>query len=371
MDYFTLGKTGLKVSRLALGTMTFGDDWGWGADEKNSRALFDMFMQAGGNFIDTADLYTGGNSEKLLGKFIKETGTRDNVVLTTKFSYNTEPGNVNAGGNGRKNIIRALEGSLKRLDTDYIDLYMLHTWDKVTPAEEVIRTFDDLVRSGKVRHVGISDAPAWYIAQLQTLATERGLEPLATAQLEYSLVERNIEHEFVPMAQRLGTSLMAWSPLASGLLSGKYKPSNNEVKGEGRLATVAGSGNPAFEKFSDRNFKIVAELERVADHLGRSMAQVALNWVANQPGVSSVLIGATKVTQLQDNLSSLDFEIPKDLMEGLNKASAPEVKNPYSFFTPAIQGMIHGGASVGDKPSSYYQQTLIQGEGAGVTADAD
>lgn len=173
------------------------------------------------------------------------------------------------------------------------------------------------------------------------------------------------------MAQRLGTSLMAWSPLASGLLSGKYKPSNNEVKGEGRLATVAGSGNPAFEKFSDRNFKIVAELERVADHLGRSMAQVALNWVANQPGVSSVLIGATKVTQLQDNLSSLDFEIPKDLMEGLNKASAPEVKNPYSFFTPAIQGMIHGGASVGDKPSSYYQQTLIQGEGAGVTADAD
>lgn len=174
MDYFTLGKTGLKVSRLALGTMTFGDDWGWGADEKNSRALFDMFMQAGGNFIDTADLYTGGNSEKLLGKFIKETGTRDNVVLTTKFSYNTEPGNVNAGGNGRKNIIRALEGSLKRLDTDYIDLYMLHTWDKVTPAEEVIRTFDDLVRSGKVRHVGISDAPAWYIAQLQTLATERG-----------------------------------------------------------------------------------------------------------------------------------------------------------------------------------------------------
>lgn len=366
MNYFTLGNSGLKVSQLALGTMTFGEDWGWGANEEDSRAIFNAYIDAGGNFVDTADLYTSGNSEILLGKFIKETGTRDQLAITTKFSYNAEPGNVNAGGNGRKNIIRALEGSLKRLDTDYVDLYMLHTWDKVTPAEEVARTFEHLISSGKVRHVGISDAPAWYIAQLQTYAREKGLEPLITAQMEYSLVERNIEHEFVPMAQQLGTSIMAWSPLASGLLSGKYKRSDSDVAGEGRLATTAGSGNPAFEKFTPRNFEIVAALEEVALELDRSMAQVAVNWVANRPGVSSVLIGATKVKQLQDNLAALDFEIPTQLKQKLDNVSAPEVPNPYSFFTQSIQGMIHGGATVGDKPEKYYSRTLIGGDGAGV-----
>lgn len=220
--YYTLGNTGLKVSRLALGTMTFGDDWGWGADEANARQLFDAYVEAGGNFVDTADLYTNGNSERMLGKFIKESGTRDRIVIATKFSYNGEPGNPNAGGNGRKNILRAVEGSLDRLGTDYIDLYMLHTWDRVTPAEEVMGTLDALVRSGKVRYVALSDAPAWYMAQAQTLAKERHWEPVSTMQLEYSLVERNLEFEYAPLAKHLGTSIMVWSPLGSGLLSGKY-----------------------------------------------------------------------------------------------------------------------------------------------------
>src|SRR4028118_1129239 len=178
--YYTLGRSGLRVSRLALGAMTFGTESGWGADEDTARQLFNTYIDAGGNFIDTADLYTNGTSESWIGKFVAERGLRDRVVISTKFSYNAEPGNPNAGGNGRKNILRAVEGSLQRLGTDYIDLYILHTWDRITPAEEVMRTFDDLVSSGKVRHVGLSDTPAWYAARAQTLAEWRGYEPLTS-----------------------------------------------------------------------------------------------------------------------------------------------------------------------------------------------
>ena len=368
MDYYTLGNTGLKVSRLALGTMTFGDDWGWGADEANARQLFDTYLDAGGNFIDTADLYTNGNSEHMLGRFVKDSSTRDRVVIATKFSYNAEPGNPNAGGNGRKNILRAVEGSLQRLGTDYIDLYMLHTWDQVTPAVEVVRTLDDLVRSGKVRYVALSDVPAWYAAQAQTIAHERHLESISTLQLEYSLVERNIEFEYLPLAQALGTGIMAWSPLGSGLLSGKYRPSQAGAEGSGRLAAVADSGNPAFNKFTPKNWAIVAELETVARELERSMAQVAVNWVANRPSVASVLIGATKLHQLQDNLGALEFEIPTELQQRLDAVSQPDTHFPYTFFEPGIQGMITGGVTVGDKPRQYHRPVLVAGNGAGVTA---
>ncbi|MBE9098295.1 aldo/keto reductase [Vacuolonema iberomarrocanum] len=369
MDYYTLGNSGLKVSRLALGTMTFGDDWGWGADEANSRQLFDTYLEAGGNFVDTADMYTNGNSERMLGQFIKDSGTRDRVIISTKFSYNAEPGNPNAGGNGRKNILRAVEGSLQRLGTDYIDVYMLHTWDQVTPAEEVVRTLDDLVRSGKVRYAALSDAPAWYVAQAQTIAKERHLEPISTVQLEYSLAERNIEFEYTTLAKHLGTSVMVWSPLASGLLSGKYKPSEEGVEGSGRLAMLASSGNPAFNKFTEKNWAIVTELEAVAKELDRSMAQVAMNWVANRPAVASVIIGATKLHQLQDNLGALDFEIPAELQQRLDEASRPEARFPYTFFEPSLQGMLNGGATVGDKPKSFQQPILIEGAGAGVSND--
>lgn len=366
--YYTLGRSGLRVSRLALGTMTFGTEWGWGADEATARQLFNTYVDAGGNFIDTADLYTNGTSETWIGKFISERNLRDRMVITTKFTYNAEPGNPNAGGNGRKNILRAVDGSLQRLGTDYIDLYLLHTWDTLTPAEEVMRTLDDLVKSGKVRYIGLSDTPAWYAARAQTLAQWRGYEPLSTLQLEYSLVERNIEREFVSLGQELGMGIMVWSPLASGLLSGKYRPSTGGYTGEGRLETVKGISNPAFQKFSDRNWAIVAELEKVASELGRSMAEVAVNWTANRPGIASVIVGATKLSQLESNLKALEFEIPAELANRLDSVSRPESQFPYSFFESEIQGMIHGGTSVGSKPVGYAPQVLIQSAGTGVTS---
>lgn len=365
--YFTLGRSGLRVSRLALGAMTFGTEWGWGADEETARQLFNTYIDSGGNFIDTADLYTNGTSETWIGKFVAERSLRDRVVIATKFSYNAEPGNPNAGGNGRKNMLRAVEGSLKRLGTDYIDLYILHTWDQITPAEEVMRTLDDLVCSGKVRHIGLSDTPAWYAARAQTLAEWRGYEPISTLQLEYSLVERNIEREFVPLGLELGMRVMVWSPLSSGVLSGKYKPSEGAFTGEGRLDTLKDSQNPAFQKFTERNWKIVAELETVAKELGHSMAQVAVNWTANQPGIASVIVGATKLSQLEDNLNALDFEIPGELSDRLEAVSRPEPQFPYTFFNPQIQGMIHGGKPVGLKPTGYYRTIIIEAGGAGVS----
>ncbi|TIW63589.1 MAG: aldo/keto reductase, partial [Mesorhizobium sp.] len=198
MNYYTLGNSGLRVSRIALGTMTFGTEWGWGADRETARSMFDAYVEAGGNFFDTADLYTNGTSETWLGEFVAERGLRDKAVIATKFTMNTEPGNPNSGGNGRKNIMRAVEASLRRLGTDYIDLYLLHVWDRLTPAEEVMRTLDDLVRAGKVRHIGLSDVPAWYAGRAQAIAELRGYEPVSALQLEYSLAERSIEHEFVP-----------------------------------------------------------------------------------------------------------------------------------------------------------------------------
>lgn len=368
MDYYTLGKSGLRVSRLALGTMTFGDDWGWGASDEGAREIFDTYVEAGGNFFDSADLYVNGRSEEMLGRFIKDHGMRDRAVIATKFSYNAEPGNPNAGGNGRKNIMRAVEGSLKRLGTDYIDLYILHTWDQLTEPEEVMRTLDDLVRAGKIHHIGLSDVPAWYAMRAQTVAEFRGLEPVSSVQLEYSLVERNIEGEYADLATRYGMGITVWSPLASGLLSGKYKPSQGDEppSGEGRLATMAGSGNAAFNKFNDRNWAIVAALEEVANEVGRSMAQVALNWVANRPGVASVLIGATKKHQLEDNLAALDFELTPDLTERLDAASDPNFSFPYGFFKPEMAAMLTGGAHVGDKPGHYGALRFFDAQPAGV-----
>ena len=365
-SYFTLGNSGLRVSRLALGTMTFGTDWGWGADKDTARALFDAYVDAGGNLIDTADLYTNGISEQWVGEFVRERGRRDRMVITTKFSFSADPANPNAGGNGRKNILRAVEGSLKRLNTDYIDLYLLHAWDTLTPAEEVMRTFDDLVRAGKIRHAGMSNVPAWYASRAQAIAELRGYEPLSALQLEYSLTERGIENEYASLATLHGMGVMAWSPLASGLLSGKYKPSQSGQFGEGRLQTMSGSSNPAFEKLTERNFAIVAELENVARETGRSMAQIAVNWVAGRPGVGSVLIGATKLAQLEDNLQALDFELPAELRARLDEAGAPPVTYPYTFFTPGMQAMLTGASTIGDKPTGYAPRRLIQAQAASV-----
>ena len=364
-EYFTLGRSGLRVSRLALGTMTFGTDWGWGSDKEVARQIFDQYVEGGGNFVDTADLYTNGVSETWLGEFIRERQLRDRIVLATKFGFNGQPDNPNAGGNGRKHMLRAVEDSLRRLGTDYIDLYLLHAWDTVTPVDEVMRTFDDLVRSGKVRHVGLSNVPAWVASRAQALAEFRGYEPVSALQLEYSLVERSIENELIPLGLAHGMGTMVWSPLASGLLSGKYRPSKDGATGEGRLQTVASSGNPVFAKFTERNFAIVAELEAVAEEVGRSMAQVALNWVANRRGVASVIVGATRLAQLEDNLRALDFTLPDELNARLDRVSTLPATFPYSFFTPGMRAMLAGSHAVGDKPAGYATVTRIKAVASG------
>lgn len=363
-DYYLLGRSGLRVSRLAFGAMTFGEDWGWGAAEATSRSLFDAYVEAGGNFIDTADMYVGGRSEELLGKFVAESGLRDRLVLSTKFTYSGEPGNPNAGGNGRKNIMRAVDASLRRLKTDYIDLYILHTWDRMTPVEEVMRTLDDLVRAGKIRHAGLSDIPAWYASRAQSLAEHRGYEPICALQLEYSLAERSVEWEFVDFAQLTGAGIMVWSPLCGGLLSGKYRRGADGAETRGRLDTMRDSSNPAFRRFTDRNYAIVEALDGVARELGRSMAQVAINWVANRPGVASVILGATKIEQLTDTLSALEFEIPPELAARLDAASAAQPPFPYWCFTDPLQAMMTGGTSIGDKPKTYFEPRLVAGVGA-------
>ena len=351
-EYVTLGRSGLRVSPLCLGTMTFGTEWGFGSDEATAQSIFRKYLDGGGNFVDTADGYTNGKSEEMVGKFIKDTKTRDRVVLATKFTFNGEPGNPNAGGNGRKNAYRALEGSLRRLQTDYIDLYWMHAWDKLTPLEEVIATLDTFVQSGKVRYVGFSDVPAWYIARAQTLAEQQGRERIAALQLEYSLIERNIEREHIPAAQELGLAVCPWSPLAGGLLSGKYKREAQSGPPEGRIAIMKASGNTLFDRSTEKSLAIVDVLAAVAKQIGRPAAEVALNWVATQPGITSTIIGATKLPQLESNLSSLDFAIPAELRARLENATKLEPTHPYVFFEPTIQARIRGNTEI--RPWSRY-----------------
>jgi aryl-alcohol dehydrogenase-like predicted oxidoreductase len=371
-QYYTLGRSGLRVSRLALGTMTFGADWGWGADERISRAMFDRYLAAGGNFIDTADGYTGGHSEELVGSFVRDSRSRDRVVLATKYAYNNQPGNPNAGGNGRKAMLRAVDASLRRLGTDYIDLYLLHTWDRITPAEEVLQAFDDLVRAGKILHAGLSDVPAWYAARMQTLAGAHGMHALVNLQLQYSLVERNIEREYVDLAQELGLGITAWSPLGQGLLSGKYRPSRDgrDSQDAGRLQAMKSSGLPALQdKFSPRNWQIVGALEGIARDNGLSMAQAAIQWAARQPAIGAVILGARTLEQFDDNLAALDRSLPDAALRALDEASALPMQFPYSFFAQHQQSNIHGGVAVGDKPDGYRPPVRIAAATVGGIAE--
>jgi aryl-alcohol dehydrogenase-like predicted oxidoreductase len=339
--YTTLGRTGLRVSPLCLGAMTFGTQWGWGADETVSRSMFDRYVAAGGNFVDTADGYQGGQSEQMCGKFINERKVRDQIVLATKFTFNGSPGNPNSGGNGRKNIYRAIDASLHRLNTDFVDLYWLHAWDTVTPVEEVVATLTDLVRAGKIRYYGFSDTPAWYVARAHTLAEQQGKEGVTALQLEYSLIERNIEREHIPAAQELGIGICPWSPLGGGFLTGKYKRQGDTGSGDGRLT----KGSP-FNKFTENNWRMLEVLLGASEELGKPAAQVAIQWVVSQPGITSTILGASSLAQLNDNLASLEFAIPDDLRKRLDQASALEPVHPYVFFGGMIQSMIHGGVEV-------------------------
>lgn len=345
-EYTTLGRSGLRVSPFSLGTMTFGTEWGFGVEEEPSQAIFNAYLEAGGNFIDTAEGYTNGHSEQMVGKFVTDGGLRDKVVIATKFTFNRNRANPNAGGNGRKNLYRSLEGSLRRLQTDYIDLYWLHAWDTMTPPEEVLSTMDDLVRAGKIRHYGLSNVAGWYLARIATLAEKEGKEKPIALQPEYSLVERNIEHEYFPAARELGLGICPWSPLAGGFLSGKYRRTEQGSEGEGRLQKMKGAGNPAFERATERNWKILDALLEVAREVGRKPAQVALNWLTTQPEISSTIIGATSVEQLQENLSALDFTLPEELSARLAEASAPEIVHPYTIFGGRYTEMINGDVPV-------------------------
>ncbi len=355
--YSLLGRSGLRVSPLCLGTMTFGKEWGWGSSEDDAHAILARYIEAGGNFIDTANFYTGGTSEEIIGRYFASSGTRDRMVLATKFTLNMFPGDPNGGGNGRKNIIQSLEASLRRLRTDYIDLYWLHMWDRFTPAEEVMRALDALVRAGKVRYIGFSDVPAWYLAKAQTLAQWHGWEPLCALQLEYSLSVRDIEREHVPAALELGLGITPWSPLAGGLLSGKYRRgANGEVLvvdgGTGRLVKQEGPS----KRFTERNWAIIEALNKVAEAIGQHPAAVALNWVTKRPGVTSTIIGATTLAQLETNLGALAIDIPQEHLATLEEASAFTKGFPYDFLAPGgfVQTRVTGETQVVEHPAWYW-----------------
>ncbi len=340
-DFRTLGRSGLIVSPLALGTMTFGPG-AWGSDEATSRAIYEAYRGAGGNFIDTADVYTGGESEKLVGRFIAETRARDEVVLATKFGFNgAGRGNPNAGGAGTKNIHRALEASLKRLGTDYIDLYWMHVWDGVTPVEEIVQTLGDLVRSGKIRYYGLSDMPAWLAMKAATIASERRVPAPIAMQLEYSLVARDVESEHLPAAKEAGMGVVPWSPLAGGLLSGKYR--REDTADTGRLSGPNPFGN---SKFTDRNWAILETLKSVAHELGQSPAQAALAWALGRAGVSSVLVGARTLIQLQNNLAATDLRLSAAQKQLLDNASAPSLGLGSAVTWAQIRRMVFGGRDV-------------------------
>ncbi|MGC4815046.1 aldo/keto reductase [Micromonospora sp. DT228] len=351
--YYLLGRSGLRVSRLALGTMNFGVDGfhaAYGKTEEEAEPIFRQYLEAGGNLIDTADFYTAGESERILGRLIDRAGVRERLVLTSKATNTVDPADPNASGNGRKHLMRAVEGSLSRLGTDYIDLYLVHTWDRITPVEEVVHTLDDLVRAGKIRYAGLSDVPAWYAARAQSYAEAHGLAPMINVQLPYSLVTRGIEAEFVSMAQSLGMGLTAWSPIGGGLLSGKYRRTGEGLSGTGRLTNPDAAGR----EITSGDWKVIEALESVAADLGRSMAQVAINWVATQPAVASVIVGASSPEQLASNFGALDFEIPADARRRLDEASAPDLGLPYGMFTPQYQSwVVSPGLGIGDKPAGY------------------
>ncbi len=340
--YRTLGRSGLIVSPLALGTMTFGTAR-WGSPDDTSGAIFDAFVAAGGNFLDTADTYAKGRSEELLGQFVARSGLREQLVIATKFTWNAVPGAPATSGNSRKNIHRALEGSLRRLGTAYVDLYWLHHWDTVTPVEEVLQTLGDLVRAGRIRYFGFSNVPAWYAAQAATLAAVHGVPSPTALQLEYSLAERGVEREHVGAARQFGLGLTPWSPLAAGFLAGKYARSEQGVTGEGRLSGPNPFGD---SKFSARNWRTLDALKAVAAEVGRPPAQVALAWLRAQPGVTAPIVGASRLEQLHDHLASLELRLTPDQLRALDEASAPEASAPSSILQPGIRRMIFGGASV-------------------------
>ena len=337
MKYRLLGNSGVRVSEAALGTMTFGEEWGWGAAKDEARKVYETYRDAGGNFIDTANVYTNGSSERFMGEFIKD--HRQSIVLATKYS-NAAPGNdPNAAGNHRKSMMHAVDASLKRLQTDYIDLYWVHIWDEMTPVEEVMRGLDDLVRQGKILYAGISDAPAWWVAQANTLAELRGWSRFAAIQVEYNLIERTVERELIPVAKALNLGVLAWAPLANGVLTGKYH--GNGSAETGRMSTQA---MKEFLPEQERSQRIITAVRSVAEQTGRSMPQVALAWLRHRSVPVIPILGARKVSQLQDNLASLELDLSDEQVKFLDEASVIELGFPHYLYNKEMtRALAHGG----------------------------
>ncbi len=333
MNYRLLGRSGLRVTELGLGTMTFGEEWGWGASKDESKRMFEAYADAGGNFLDTANRYTEGTSERLVGEFIA--ADRDHWVVATKYSLWTRRDDPNFSGNHRKNMIRACEASLERLGSDYIDLYWVHAWDFTTPIEEVMRGLDDLVSSGKVLYVGISDTPAWVVSRANTIADFRGWSPFVGLQIRYSLIDRTAEADLLPMARALDLAVTPWSVLGAGVLTGKYSRGREPETGRARAGAAT----------RERNLEIAETVVSVADEIGCSPSQVAIAWVRRQPGVIIPLIGARNLEQLTDNLGALAVDLDDAQLQVLDSVSRIDLGFPHNFLSdPNILDLVSGGS---------------------------
>jgi aryl-alcohol dehydrogenase-like predicted oxidoreductase len=353
--YVTLGRSGLRVSPMCLGAMTFGEDWGWGSSVADTQVIIDRYLERGGNFIDTANAYTKGHSEKIIGDHLgRHPSKRDRVVLATKFLSNLYRGDPNGGGAHRKAIVASCEQSLRRLQTPYIDLYWMHAWDATTPIEETLRALDDLVRDGKVRYLGFSDTPAWKCAEAQTIARFRGWAPLIALQIEYSLLERTVEGELVPMALELGLGVTPWGPLKSGVLSGKY---TRDKHGQ----HAAGRGAWALAALNDKTYDLLDAMAGIAKALGTTVARVALAWVQSRPGVASTIIGARTLAQLEDNLAALDVRLEPAQVAKLDQLSKPTLSFPADFIANAAP-FFHGGTTINGRAAEPWPMSP-QGDG--------
>jgi len=327
-SYRLLGRSGLQVSPLALGTMTFGSDWGWGADRDETKKIFDAYVERGGNFIDSANAYTNGTAEQMVGEFAGS--RRDQLVIATKYTMATRPGDPNSGGTSRKSMVRSVEGSLSRLQTDYIDLLYLHMWDGIAPVEEVLRGMDDLVRAGKVLYVGMSDIPAWQVSRMQAIAELRGWAPLIALEIPYNLIERTVERDLIPMAETMGLGVICWSPLGGGVLTGKYGRSDLQAGSDGeggassRKAVAAGNGF-----LTPRGLDIAEVVKDIAAELGTAPSRVALAWTLLNPTVTAPIVGARNLAQLEDNLGALDVQLDPGQQTRLAEVSAIELGFPH------------------------------------------
>jgi aryl-alcohol dehydrogenase-like predicted oxidoreductase len=344
-DYRLLGRSGMRVSPLCLGTMTFGVEPGaWGCTDEEGAQLVDLYIDRGGNFIDTANFYGQlGQSEILLGQAVK--GRRDRLVISTKYSLTTSPGDPNASGNHRKSMVRSLEDSLKRMKTDYIDLYYLHMWDFRTPVDEILRAFDDLVRAGKILYIGLSDIPAWQASRMQAIAELRGWSQFCALQISYSLTERTVEREMIPMAAEMGMGVCPWSPLGGGVLAGKYSkadlvpPDMNNLGSRKAINSITG-------RLSEHNLAIAEVVGDIARKLGKTSAQVAIAWTLLNPAVTAPVLGVRTVAQLKDNLGALDVELAADHIVRLNAVSDVPKVFPMDILKSPAEGMMFGNVKV-------------------------